>query len=381
VGGASFGGFVAIELARHVDARACFLIGSVRSAEELPLRVRALRRLGGLTKVVPFEWLCRAAGRSADLFGFCSGPTTPRLLRQLSDADAAFLRWATRAVLTWQPDPSPLHIPIYHIPRRPRSRAAACVHARRPRRPRRRARAFHDARRGGERLPPRAHGAARAGACRRAMMRGVFAGKPIIGIAGGIGSGKSFVAQLFAECGALVISSDEQVTDAYRDPQVRKMLIDWWGADAVRPDGQINRRLIGAKVFADPAERKRLEDLLHPRVRAARERAMAAAAKDPKVVAFVWDTPLLFETDLHRACDAVVFVDAPLETRLARVTQTRNWDAAELARRENSQWGLDRKRNFADYVISNIAGVDFARGQVQDVLSRILAKTNRQQSP
>ena len=209
------------------------------------------------------------------------------------------------------------------------------------------------------------------------MMPRVYAGKPVIGIAGGIGSGKSFVAKLFGEAGALVISSDDQVTDAYRDPEVRKTLRQWWGAEVIRPDGEINRRLIGAKVFADPAERKRLEELLHPRVHAARERAMAAAAHDPRVLAFAWDTPLLFETDLHRQCDAVVFVDAPLDTRLARVMRTRNWDAAELARRENSQWGLDRKRDFADYVISNTAGVDFARGQVQDVLSRILAKTNR----
>jgi len=211
----------------------------------------------------------------------------------------------------------------------------------------------------------------------------MYAGKPVIGIAGGIGSGKSFVARLFRELGALVISSDDQVTEAYRDPEVRRALVAWWGADVIRADGEINRKVIGAKVFANPEERKRLEALLHPRVHAARERAMAAgaAANNPGVVAFVWDTPLLFETDLHRECDAVVFVDAPLETRLARVTQTRNWDAAELARRENSQWGLDRKRDFADYVISNTAGVDVARGQVQDVLSRILAKTNRQQSP
>ncbi len=220
------------------------------------------------------------------------------------------------------------------------------------------------------------------GAPLRVMMPLVYAGKPVIGIAGGIGSGKSFIARLFGERGALVISSDDQVTDAYRDPEVRRTLRTWWGDDVIRPDGEINRRLVGAKVFANPAERRRLEELLHPRVHAARERAMAAAAaNDPNVIAFVWDTPLLFETDLHRQTDAVVFVDAPLETRLARVTRTRNWDAAELARRENSQWGLDRKRNFADYVISNTAGEDFARGQVQDVLSRILAKTNRQPPP
>ena len=115
VGGASFGGFVAIELARHVDARACVLIGSVRSPAELPRRVRALRGLGRATRIIPFDLICRLAGRSVDLFGFCSAPNTRRLLRQLSDADAAFLRWATRAVLTWRPDASPLPCPIYHI--------------------------------------------------------------------------------------------------------------------------------------------------------------------------------------------------------------------------------------------------------------------------
>jgi pimeloyl-ACP methyl ester carboxylesterase len=116
VGGASFGGFVAIEMARHVDARACFLIGSVRSPAELPLRVRALRRLGGATRVVPFEWVCRAAGCGVELFGFCSAPATRGVLRQLADADAKFLRWATRAVLTWRPDPRPpTRVPVYHI--------------------------------------------------------------------------------------------------------------------------------------------------------------------------------------------------------------------------------------------------------------------------
>jgi pimeloyl-ACP methyl ester carboxylesterase len=115
VGGASFGGFVATELARHVDARACFLIGSVRSPTELPLRVRALRSLGRATPIIPFDFICRLAGRSVDLFGFCSAPPTRRLLRQLSDADAAFLRWATRAVLTWQPGSPPPNVPIHHI--------------------------------------------------------------------------------------------------------------------------------------------------------------------------------------------------------------------------------------------------------------------------
>lgn len=202
----------------------------------------------------------------------------------------------------------------------------------------------------------------------------MFAGKPIIGIVGGIGSGKSHVARLFGELGCLVIDSDAQVRDAYRDPGVRATLRQWWGDGVFRLDGSIDRSAIAARVFSHPGERRRLEELIHPMVHAARERAMAAAADDPEVVAFVWDTPLLIETGLDRECDAVVFVDAPLEVRLARVAASRGWDAAELARRENSQHPLDTKREISDYLVRNTAdaGTD-VRGQVREVLSRILA--------
>jgi dephospho-CoA kinase len=202
----------------------------------------------------------------------------------------------------------------------------------------------------------------------------VFAGKPVIGIVGGIGSGKSFVAKLFGELGCLVISSDEQVTAAYRDPGVLATLREWWGEEVTAPDGTINRRTIARRIFNDPAERKRLEGLIHPIVNAARERAMAAAATDPAVRAFVWDTPLLLETGLNAHCDVLVFVEVPVDRRVARVTENRGWDAAELARREKSQWPLDRKREISDYVLSNTADAGFARGQVRDIFSRILAR-------
>jgi dephospho-CoA kinase len=205
------------------------------------------------------------------------------------------------------------------------------------------------------------------------MMTVVHSGKPVIGIAGGIGSGKSFVAKLFGQEGCLVIDSDQQVSDAYRDEEVRRTLRQWWGEQALRPDGQINRRFIGARVFNDPQERRRLEELIHPRVNAARQRLMEQAAKDPSVKAFIWDTPLLFETGLNRQCDAIVFIEAPLADRLQRVKE-RGWDGAELARREKSQWPLDRKREISDYVIRNTADAGFARDQVRDVLSRILGQ-------
>jgi len=206
----------------------------------------------------------------------------------------------------------------------------------------------------------------------------MYAGKAVIGIAGGIGSGKSLVARLFGEIGGLVIDSDEQVRAAYQDPQVRRTLREWWGEEVLNPgDGEINRRFIGRKVFADDAERKRLEGLIHPLVNEARQKAMSAAANDPQVVAFVWDTPLLFETGLYLQCDALVFVEAPPEQRLQRVARARGWDDAELERRQKLQWPLDTKRQMSDYVITNTADAEYARGQVRDVLSRILARSSQ----
>lgn len=202
----------------------------------------------------------------------------------------------------------------------------------------------------------------------------MFAGKPIIGIAGGIGSGKSFVADLFGELGCLVIHSDEQVRAAYHDPDVRRTLRQWWGDAVFTAVGEVDRKAVATKVFANPDERRRLEQLLHPLVAKERDRLMSLAAQDPQVPAFVWDTPLLFETGLHGQCDTVVFVQSTKARRLSRVAQSRGWDEAELNRRENLQWALDRKRGISEYVVDNTADAEYARGQVRDLLSRIRAR-------
>lgn len=201
----------------------------------------------------------------------------------------------------------------------------------------------------------------------------MYAGKPIIGIAGGIGGGKSFAANLFGELGCLVISSDEQVRDAYRDSRVLRTLREWWGDGIITQTGEVDRKAIARRVFGDPVERKRLEDLLHPLVHGARDRVMQAHANDAQVLAFIWDTPLLFEVGLNRECDAVVYVDTPRELRMERLRRDRGWTEAELDRREKSQMPLDKKREISDYVISNAAGADEVRVQVREVLSRILA--------
>ncbi len=201
----------------------------------------------------------------------------------------------------------------------------------------------------------------------------MYAGKPIIGLAGGVGSGKSFAARLLKEMGCAVIDSDAQVRAAYETDVVRQQLRTWWGDTVFTQAGQVDRRAIAQRVFAKPEERKRLEQLIHPLVAAARDAQMRQFAELPQALAFVWDTPLLFETGLNRDCDAVIFVDADLEQRLRRVAESRGWFEEELLRREKFQWPLDKKRLFSDYVVKNAADPEEFRAKIRETLSLILA--------
>jgi len=209
----------------------------------------------------------------------------------------------------------------------------------------------------------------------------MFSGKPIIGIAGGIGSGKTLVASQLLEMGCMVINSDEMVKQAYKDPSVKNALRQWWGKLVFDARGEVDRAAVARKIFTLPSERQRLERLIHPIVNERRKSVMKQAAADPKIAAFVWDTPLLFETELNKLCDAIIFVDAPAEVRLKRLQDGRGWDMAELDRRENSQMPLDKKKEMSHYVVVNAADADQVRGQVKEVLSRILEAGLSQEQP
>jgi dephospho-CoA kinase len=196
--------------------------------------------------------------------------------------------------------------------------------------------------------------------------------KPVIGLAGGIGSGKSTVARLFGSLGCTVIDADALAHQALAEPGVQAGLRAWWGEGVFNPDGSVNRKAVGERVFSDEAARQRLNALVHPRVMARRDVLMREALADVSVKAIVWDTPLLFETGLDRECDALVFVNALLEQRLRRVSTTRGWDEPELTRREKMQLPLDKKREKADYCVENSGEVNASLNQVQRVLSQIL---------
>ncbi|MDH3583642.1 MAG: dephospho-CoA kinase [Phycisphaerae bacterium] len=196
--------------------------------------------------------------------------------------------------------------------------------------------------------------------------------KPILGLAGGIGSGKSTVARLMGELGATVIDADRIAREALERPDVRDRLVEWWGPEILDEQGRADRRKIAAIVFEDVEQRQRLEALVHPIVAEERDGELERAQSDPGVRLIVLDVPLLFEVGLDRTCDRVVFVDVPAETRLARVAATRGWDRSQWQQREKNQWPLDRKRGLADDIITNDSTEAACLDQVRELLHRIL---------
>jgi dephospho-CoA kinase len=189
---------------------------------------------------------------------------------------------------------------------------------------------------------------------------------PVIGLVGGIGSGKTRVASILTELGCLVCDSDQLVRKAYEAPAVVSQLRSWWGAGIVDERGGVDRSAVAAIVFRDPGERKRLEAFIHPLVEQARRGLFLQAP--PGTRALVIDAPLLLEAGLAGECSQIWFVEAPEATRRARVMADRGWSAQELDRREAAQWSLDRKRASAHHVLRNDGDPASLREQVLKAL-------------
>ena len=192
-----------------------------------------------------------------------------------------------------------------------------------------------------------------------------------MGVVGGVGSGKSTVARLAAErWGLSRLDGDAAGHAALYEPAVRDALRARFGGGIFDADGAVNRSALASRVFGDTAEhraaRRDLEAVVHPRIRA-RFEADIAAARDRGIPAVLLDAAVLLEGGWADVTDAVAFVDVPLPVRRERVA-ARGWDAAELARREASQWPVDRKRAAADAVLDNAGPAAVAVDQLGGLL-------------
>ena len=173
----------------------------------------------------------------------------------------------------------------------------------------------------------------------------------VIGLVGGIGAGKSAVAAILGRLGCLVVDADRDARAAIDRPEIRDQLVRWWGSSVLGEDGKVNRKAVASIVFSDPAQRTRLEALVHPVVKAFRGEVIERA-RSQGLRGVVIDAPLLFEAQSDKECDAVIFIDTPPERRLEHV-RGRGWDAAELDRRERAQMPLAAKRAACQATVVN----------------------------
>jgi dephospho-CoA kinase len=192
----------------------------------------------------------------------------------------------------------------------------------------------------------------------------------VVGLVGGMGSGKSAVARLFAERGAKIISGDELGHQALRQPEIREQVVRRFG-DVLGPDGEIARPKLGALVFADPEALRALEALVHPWIKQRIREEIEAARSDPAVPLVVLDAAILLEAGWDDVCDQLIFVDVPRPLRLARLAAQRGWTEAELEARERAQMPLAEKARRAHHRLENAGDPEQLRQQVQTLLERL----------
>src|SRR6516165_10582986 len=143
--------------------------------------------------------------------------------------------------------------------------------------------------------------------------------KRVIGLIGGMGSGKSRVAAELAKRGGRVISGDQLGHEALEQPAIRRLVEDRWGKVVVGKNGKIDRAALGRIVFGDPHQREELEKLVFPWIESRISQEVDKAKGDQAVAFIVLDAAIMLEAGWNKYCDNLVFVDAPREVRLERL--------------------------------------------------------------
>ena len=194
----------------------------------------------------------------------------------------------------------------------------------------------------------------------------------LIGLTGGIASGKSTVSAMLRELGALVLDADEIAREVVAPGQPALAEIAARFPGVVGPDGLLNRSKLGARVFGAAAERKALNEILHPRIRAeVLSRTQALAAQGVELV--VYDAALLVENGQHEAMDGVIVVSAPRETQISRVMARDGLTRDQAEARVNSQLPLEAKLKHATWVIDTSGDREQTREQTRKVWQSIRA--------
>lgn len=188
----------------------------------------------------------------------------------------------------------------------------------------------------------------------------------VIGLTGGVASGKSTVARVLAQRGMLVLDADDEARDVVRRPEVLERLVARFGPDILDEDGDLDRPALAAAAFGSPKATADLNAIVHPEVRRRLLETIDGHPDRPVVL----DVPLLVESPVADRVTTWVFVEAKEASREIRARE-RGWEAGERARREALQATLADKRARADHILENDGTIEDLERQVDALLERI----------
>ena len=195
--------------------------------------------------------------------------------------------------------------------------------------------------------------------------------KPVIGIVGGVCSGKSTVAAEFAKLGCAVIDADKIAHELLERKAVREKIVASFGEAILDSAGKIGRKELADIVFADADKLSLLDKIIHPLVLRRSEELMKRIKRQNKVKAVVLDMPLLVEVGWAKRCDKLIFVDCERQLRAERAKKMGIFYENQLKIRENFQISLDKKISIADNIVDNNSDFSGLAKQVADIFSNI----------
>ncbi|MCP4231488.1 MAG: dephospho-CoA kinase [bacterium] len=181
----------------------------------------------------------------------------------------------------------------------------------------------------------------------------------IIGLTGGVATGKSLVSGFLSELGACIIDADMIAREILLPgEETYQKVVEAFGIDITLPGGEVDRKTLGATVFSDPAKRKLLDPLTHPEIiKRMKEEARTALNEDPARLV-IFDAPLLIEAGLHNCVEKVVVVFAEVKDQIDRLNKKEGFAEAETLARIQSQLPMEVKVGHADFVIRNTRGIE-----------------------